>query len=111
MGASGTTTVDFGAFPGKTDALTVVSGQTGFVVTSELEVWIQPVATADHSFEEHMIEQLRPFGVYFADGTFLAWVFHQNSVVQQPSGLGAQDLKLDMGTRVYGLWTVGWVWN
>ena len=61
MGASGTTTIDFGAFPGTSDTSVAVTGQAGIVAGSLVEAWIRPVATADHSADEHMVETLKVF--------------------------------------------------
>lgn len=55
MGAQGTTTVNFGAFPGDTQAVTTVTGQTGIVAGSLVEAWILPADTAVHSVDEHII--------------------------------------------------------
>jgi len=73
--AQGTTTVDFGAFPGKTDATATVSGQAGITGTSLVEAWIFPTATADHSRSDSRVIRN----------------------IDNP--------------RVYGQWTVAWVWN
>lgn len=53
MGAQGTSTLDFGAFPGSFDAVVVITGQAGIVAGSLVEAWIRPVATAVHSVDEH----------------------------------------------------------
>lgn len=55
MGAKGTTAVDFGAFPGTTDATATVTGQTGILAGSLVEAWILPANTAVHSIDEHII--------------------------------------------------------
>lgn len=102
MGAQGTTTVNFGAFPGTSDASVDVSGQAGFVATSLVEAWVFPVATADHSVDEHFVEPLRAQARYKVDGTFTIYVLNASDL---------RDLVSDIGTLVYGLWTVAWVWN
>jgi len=56
--ATGTTTIDFGAFPGATDATVAVTGQAAIVAGSLVEAWIRPVATADHTADEHRVEEI-----------------------------------------------------
>ena len=55
MGAQGTAVLDFGAFPGKSDASVAVTGQAAIVAGSLVEAWIRPVDTADHTADEHML--------------------------------------------------------
>ena len=49
MGAQGSTTLTFGAFPGGSDASVTVTGQAGILAGSLVEAWILPAATADHT--------------------------------------------------------------
>jgi hypothetical protein len=94
MGASGTTAVDFGAFPGKSDASVAVIGQAGIVAGSLVEAWIRLEATAEHSADEHMVEDLK-----VSAGNIVA-----------ATGFTIYGVTLDK-TRRYGNWTVAWVWN
>ena len=100
MGASGTTTIDFGAFPGKSDTSAAVTGQAGILSNSLVEAWIRPVATADHSADEHLVEELSVMAGNIAVGTgFTIYGIHKPAMSH-----GAD-------TRLYGLWTVSWAWN
>ena len=100
MGATGTISVDFGAFPGKSDASVAVTGQAGIVAGSLVEAWIFPVATADHSVDEHIVEELEVVaGNIVAATGFTIYGTHK------PSTSHGAD------TRLYGAWTVAWVWN
>lgn len=57
--AQGTTTVNFGAFPG-TDAVAItVTGITGSPTLGE--AWIVPTGTADHSADEHLLAAPRVY--------------------------------------------------
>jgi len=94
MGASGTADLDFGVFPGKTDATVAVTGQAGIVSGSLSEAWIRPVATADHSADEHVVEDLQVYARDIVAGT----------------GFTIQGVTRDK-TRRYGVWKVAWVWN
>jgi hypothetical protein len=66
----GTTTVDFGA--SASDASAVVTGQIGIAPSSIVRAWISPVATADHSVDEHIVEPLRVFAHSITDGVGFA---------------------------------------
>ncbi len=122
MAASGTTTVDFGAFPGKSDASVAVTGQTGIIAGSLVEAWIRPVATADHSADEHLVETIRVVAGNIVAGTgFTIYAFNTNALnepVLPPltpphtaRGPQAAASGGGKGTRLYGSWTVAWAWT
>lgn len=118
MGAQGTTTVDFGAFPGSTDTSVAITGQTGILSGSLVEAWIYPVATADHSADEHIIESLAIYAGNVIAGTgFTIYVISRNTIVgidsnrlEQPSP-DVNDIINNDNPMPYGLFTVAWVWN
>ena len=93
MATQGTTTVDFGPFPGVPEANVVITGQTGISAGSLVEAWILPVASADHSADEHRVDPPRVVA-----GDIVA-------------GTGFTIFALANTGRAYGLWTVAWVWN
>jgi hypothetical protein len=129
----GTATVDFGAFPGSSDASVAVTGQAGIVAGSVVQAWLRPVATADHSADEHMLETIRVHASSIVPGTgftinaFNAGTINEpdvdavsrDGVSQQtgrPGGRGQQDVPASAkagakGTRLYGLWSVAWQWS
>lgn len=111
--ASGTTTVDFGAFPGSSHVTVDVTGQTGFISTSRHEAYIQPVATADHSTDEHVLETIGVKSVYQADGTIRIHAFNTSQLNERLERRGKNpDLEVGgIGTLIYGVWTVAWVWS
>jgi len=111
MGASGTTTLDFGVFPGSSHATVDVTGQTGFVTTSEVEAWIQPVATPDHSADEHKVETIKVVASYKVDGTITIDAFNTSQLNEPVFGPSAQNWQGGKGTRLYGVWNVAWAWN
>lgn len=94
MGAQGEAVLNFGAFPGKTDATVAVTGQGAIVADSLVEAWIRPEATAEHSADEHRVEGL---------------IIHADTIVPSTGFTiyGQTDDKL----RRYGNWTIAWVWN
>lgn len=130
--ASGTATLDFGAFPGKSDASVAVTGQAGIVSGSLVEAWIRPVATADHSADEHMVETLKVFAANIVAGTGFTIYGLNTSQLNEPitpprtastvvlpvaampaaglAGAGPEGAGGGKGTRIYGQWTVAWVW-
>ena len=98
MAGSGTTTLDFGAFPGATDATVTVTGQTGIVSGSLVGAWIRPVATADHSIDEHRVEDILVMADTIVAGTGFT-IF------------GRSGNEYGRSTRLYGTWTVAWAWT
>ncbi len=124
MGSTGTATLDFGAFPGQSDASVVITGQAAIVAGSLVEAWIRPVATADHSDTEHMVETIKVCAALIVAGTgFTIYGFNisqLNEPLEQPTvnvrGLGDKTPASipsvgGQGTRLSGTWTVAWVWN
>ena len=128
MPGQGVATLDFGAFPGASDASVVVTGQAGILAGSLVEAWIRPVATADHSADEHMLETLRVFAASIVAGVGFTIFGFNTSELNEPvfnqSLMGnGQPLAGDRqtgrapgdqggrGTRIYGQWTIAWVWN
>ena len=97
MGAQGTANLDFGVFPGKSDASVAVTGQTGIVAGSLVEAWMRLEATADHSVDEALVEE-----VDIQAGNIVAGTGFTIYGVHKPA-LG--------DTMIYGLWKIGWVWN
>jgi hypothetical protein len=99
MGANGTALLDFGAYPGVNEVTLDVTGQTGFVSTSNVEAYVQPKATADHSADEHRIEEIQVSAVYQADGTIRLY--------GRSTALGSRD---GNGHCLYCKFNTGWVW-
>lgn len=128
MGAQGTASIDFGAFPGASDAAVAVTGQTGIVGGSLVEAWVFPAATADHTVDEHMVETFRVFAHDITPGSgFLISGFNTSQLNEPlcpvygltsglagsaPIGQGLQQPQQGgLGTRIYGVWNLAWVWN
>lgn len=133
MGASGSVEVNFGAFPGQSDASATIIGQAAILAGSLVEAWIMPRATADHSEDEHTVEPLRAFALNIVAGTgFTVRVVNDNRL-SEPIELIPHNTSIVTASattiavklaepsqrsgalggalpRVYGRWTVGWVW-
>jgi hypothetical protein len=92
VSSSGTAIVDFGATTNSGCSL-VVAGQAGIVAGSLVEAWISPVATVDHTADEHLVEDLHVYAGTIVPGASFT-IF-----------LMARDLN-----GAYGKWTINWVW-
>jgi hypothetical protein len=114
--ATGTATLDFGAFPGKSDASVAVTGQAAIVAGSLVEAWIRPVDTADHLADEHMVESLKVFAANIQAGTgFTIYGFNTSQLNERSPGgnegtVIAKGPAVGLGTLIYGTWTVAWAW-
>lgn len=118
MATQGTATLDFGAFPGASDASVAVTGQAGIGSSSLVEAWIFPSATADHSADEHIVETLRVFAGNVVAGTGFTIYGVNTSQLNEPLEiLGGRSPSAGslgrggQGTRIYGTWNIAWVWN
>lgn len=128
-GNTGTTTIDFGAFPGSSHATVAVTGQTGIVAGSIVQAWLRPVATADHSADEHMLETISVHAADIVAGTgFTVHAFNVGTINEPAEDARAKDNLSQVraggpgqqgghtgdrggrGTRLYGQWTIAWSW-
>lgn len=125
-GAAGTTTINFGAFPGGSDATATVTGQTGILSGSVVQAWIVAQDTADHTADEHRVETISVTCGNIVAGTGFT-IYAQNTSqlnepLEQPGNnqnrnaltmtLGATSPSVGgRGTRIYGTWTVHWRWS
>ena len=99
---SGQVLLDFGAFPGASDATVAITGQTAILSTSLVEAWIFPVATSDHSVDEQMVETIKVLARDVIAGTGFTIGGVNTSQLDDPFG---------NGTRLYGKFNCGWVWT
>jgi hypothetical protein len=102
--ATGTATLDFGAFPGKGDASVAVTGQAGIVAGSLIGCWIRPVATADHTADEHMVESLAVTAATIVPGTGFTIYGFEN-------GVGPHTAQPSTAHLLYGAFTIAWAWS
>ncbi len=96
MGATGSTTATFGAFPGSDMATVNITGQTGIASGSHVEAWLDPTqaATADHSPDEHITAEQD------TEVTCSALV----------AGTGFTINIVSLNVWHYGAYNVSWVW-
>lgn len=133
MGAQGTTTIDFGAYPGSSDATATVTGQASILSGSLCEAWLWPIDSVDHLADEHMVETIKVYAHNVIAGTGFTIRAFNTSQLNEPiePNPGANTLHQvsattinnknaqpaykayggGIGTRIYGVWNVAWVWN
>lgn len=127
-GSAGFIEVDFGAFPGASDASATVTGQASITTGSTLQAWIYAKATPEHSADEHRIETISAnAGDIVAATGFTVWA-QNTSQLNEPlepiqtggriatkaatSAFGNSAPSLGgQGTRLYGRYTVAWRWS
>jgi len=89
--ASGSTVIDFGAFPGSPMAQVSVPVTTNFGI---VQAWVQPSSTPDHSADEHIVETLKVIAGNVLLGT----------------GFTIYGLNTSPG-RLYGRWNVSYMYQ
>jgi hypothetical protein len=94
--ATGTVLVDFGAYPGQTEAQVAVTGQGSILTSSLVEAWLMPDATTDHTEDDHLV-----------DGPTLTV---PKSLIVAATGFTIKAQARDLGGRAYGKWNVAWAW-
>lgn len=125
--ASGITTVNFGAFPGASDAKTTIIGQTNILAGSKVNAYLVATGTADHSADEHWVESLQVMAGGIVPGVgFDIYAKNTNQLNEPVSeqwavtrlagpGTGINQIRPDIngggGTRIYGQFTVAWEWS
>ena len=92
----GTAVVDFGAFPGGSDASVVITGQAAILAGAKVAANLVATATADHSADEHWVEELSCVAGNIVAGTGFT-IYMKNTT---PIG----------DTGIYGQWSVAWQW-
>lgn len=125
-GNAGVTTIDFGAFPGGSDAQVTVSGQTGIVAGSVVQAWLVAQATLDHTADEHRVETISvTCGNIVANTSFDIYAQNTSQLNEPLTDAGIDTFRSaaatvygnagrsigGRGTRIYGTWTVHWRWS
>lgn len=123
---AGSTTINFGAFPGGSDATATVTGQVGIVSGSVLQAWLVAQATADHTADEHRVETIAvTCGNIVANTSFDIYATNTSQLNEPLTDAGVDGFRSTAatiygnagrsiggrGTRIYGTWTVHWRWS
>lgn len=99
MDRRGRTTIDFGSFPGVSHIETTF-GANGVRTTDNPTAWLVPIATADHTADEHMVEPIRVIASCETDDLLTFRALVENA----PAGGTVNNNT----PTAYGLWTVAW---
>jgi hypothetical protein len=131
VSGTGTALLDFGAFPGASDASLAITGQAGIVGGSLVECWVLPADTTDHLADEHRVETLDVYAGAIVAGTGftiygnIETTAKETSVVTQSGYITNWSLTTvatvfaqpgsiadagGLGMRLYGKWNVAWAW-
>lgn len=105
MSQQGTTIIDFGAFPGAFEATVTITGQAGIDSSKLLEAWVIDTATVDHGTDEHHIDPPRVMAGSIVPGVGFTIFGYAD---QRYGSFGVQT---DQAPRLYGKYSVAWVWN
>ncbi|HTQ48351.1 MAG TPA: hypothetical protein VMI75_36595 [Polyangiaceae bacterium] len=97
MGASGRTTITFGAAPGGDSASVAITGQSAILSSSACEAYLDATGTgtSDHSVDEHIMAA--------ADLDFTC-----SAIV---AGTGFTVNAVSRSGNAYGQFNIIWVWN
>lgn len=119
----GTAAIDFGAFPGGSDARLDITGQTFIGAASRVEAWLRLQDSADHTADEHLVETIRVsagnivpcvgFTIYAVNTSQLNEALTRVGPMSSQSAIRPIEIvptSGGYGTRIYGQWTVDWVW-
>lgn len=93
-GGSGSGEVDFGTTPSQ-EAFLAISGQTGITASSVVKAWLVPLATADHSIDEHLVDGPDVYAYDVVAGVGFSIVA---TAYNRP------------GSTLTGAWSVAWEW-
>ena len=109
MSAMGSVGLDFGAWPGNLLTSVDIIGQVAIQAypTSLVECWIIPLATVDHTADEHPLESFEVFAGNIIAGTG----FTIYGVSEWIAGGQAKEYGGNSRFAPWGLWTIGWCWN
>lgn len=126
VGTTGTASLNFGGYPGDNEASVVVTGQAGIVAGSVVEAWLRIEDSADHSADEHRIEEIALSAGDIVAGVGFTIYGRTTNNAPQPvpspypvrvagSGAGVNTRRpnnlLDYGNLIDGIWTVQWRWS
>jgi hypothetical protein len=127
VGTTGEAELNFGAFPGASDASVAVTGQAAILTTSKVEAWLRLTATADHSADEHWVETIAVYAGNISAGVGFTIYGKNTNTLNEPNLVGSTPQRSHgaaggintkrpiniggKGTRIYGRWTIQWRWS
>lgn len=112
--ASGELDVDAGALPG-VESITVSVVAAGCTTSSQVEAWLIPKDTADHSLDEHLVDPPSVVAHSPLAGSFSVTLSARPDVgiawysIALRGGAGSKLPSKRSPVLVYGEWRIGWV--
>ena len=108
--SSGVAVIDFGSFPGSPSATTTVVAGAAADPNAVIDAWVVPIATADHSVEEHQGDPPLVSAVV-SGGNIVISGFPSGRDLAVPPGtaFGGANSKSPVGQRQlmpYGKWSI-----
>jgi hypothetical protein len=113
---SGVATLDFGAFPGSPMATVTVPSIDSADPNAEIDAWVIPVATTDHSADEHIADPPRVIAA-IVSGNIVISGFPSGRDLPVPPGTpfgntaGSQMPIASQQCMPYGKWSVAWAFS
>lgn len=114
---SGIATLDFGSFPGSVSATVTVAATDPFDPNAEIDAWVIPVATADHTADEHIADPPRVQAAISGSTIVISGFASGRDLPvpnQTPFGNPALSSQMLIGSRQltpYGKWSVAWAFS
>lgn len=115
---SGTALLDFGAFPGSPQASLVVASPNILNPLAQIDAWVLPAATADHTSDEHLIDPPRVAAINTTPGTsFTLYAFPSGRDLPVPPGTpfgnpaNSQMPVAQQQLMPVGKWNVAWAFS
>lgn len=91
-GNFGTASLNFGTGKGSMDTTTIVIGQTGIILASNIQLWVTGDTTVNHSPDEHLMAGIQAVAENIVAGTGFT-------------------IRATSQFFVTGLFAIRWVWN
>lgn len=115
---SGTALLDFGAFPGSPSATLVVTTPDTVNPLAQIDAWVLPAATVDHTSDEHLADPPRVLAINTTPGTsFTLYGFPSDRDWPVPPGTpfgNTTNSQMPVGQQQlmpYGKWNVAWAYS
>jgi hypothetical protein len=112
--SSGTTTISFGAFPGSSSATATIIAGAAADPNAVVDAWVIPIATADHSADEHIGDPPLVVAAVVAGGNIVISGYPSGRDLAVPPGTppgntaGSQAPIGQQQVMPYGAWSVAW---
>lgn len=113
---SGVATLNFGAFPGAPQATVTITAVDASDPNAEIDAWIIPIATADHSADEHVYDPPR-VGAAIVGSTIVITGLPSGRDLYVPAGTpfgnpaNSQQPVGNTQCMPYGAWSVAWAFS